>query len=159
LVEYIDGVKKMEDDKREELAKERNIDTHLKINKNYCGVLMEMNEGYAKVLLSTIEEMGVDELGMIHSGFIFGAANYCAVMAINHPNVVLTWSDCRFLVPIDIGKEVIFEAEALHTSTKKREVKVVGKTDDIKIFEGIFVCVTMEKHPLKMKAIVRKDKR
>ena len=126
------------------------LKTHLKFNKKF-GQLIEIGEDSAKVRLEATEEMAVDEEGLIHGGFTFGAADFCAMATVNHPNVVLTNSKSRFLAPVKIGDIVIFESEMIFDDDKKQEINVVGKINDIKVYEGIFGTVVLQKHVLKLK--------
>jgi len=43
--------------------------------------------------------MAVDQMGLVHGGFTFGAADFAAMAAVNDPNVVLVSSECRFFKP------------------------------------------------------------
>jgi acyl-coenzyme A thioesterase PaaI-like protein len=95
--------------------------------------------------------MAVDELGLIHGGFTFGAADFCAMATINHPNVVLTNSKSKFLAPVKVGDIVIFESEIVFDDDRRQEVNVIGKIDDIKVYEGVFGTVVLQKHVLKLK--------
>ena len=127
------------------------LNTHRKINQTLCGRLIEQKENYAKVKLEATEEMAVDDLGLIHGGFTFAAADFCAMATINHPNVVLTNSKSKFLAPVKVGDIVIFESEVIFDDDKRQEINVVGKIDDIKVYEGIFGTVVLKKHVLKLK--------
>ena len=127
------------------------LHTHKKINQNLCGKLIEQEENYAKVKFEATEEMAVDEEGLVHGGFTFGAADFCAMATINHPNVVLTSSKSKFLAPVKVGDTVIFESEVIFDDDKRQEVIVRGKIDDIKVYEGIFGSVVLKKHVLKLK--------
>jgi acyl-coenzyme A thioesterase PaaI-like protein len=127
------------------------LNTHKKINQTLCGKLIEQDEKYAKVKFEATEEMAVDELGLIHGGFTFGAADFCAMATVNHPNVVLTNSKSRFLAPVKVGDIVIFESEMVFDDDRRQEINVIGKIDDIKVYEGIFGTVVLKKHVLKLK--------
>lgn len=130
-----------------------NPETHLAINNNLCGNSILQYEGYAKVSFIPSEEMIADDLGLVHGGFTFSAADYAAMLAVNHPNVVLVGAQVRFLAPIKVGQEVTFEAKASHTTTKKREVHVIGTLNTVKIFEGTFATVILDKHVLEMRSL------
>jgi acyl-coenzyme A thioesterase PaaI-like protein len=127
------------------------LKTHLLIDKMLCGVVDEVRHGYAKVILATTKEMVVDELNLVHGGFTFGAADFAAMAAVNELNVVLVESTSKFLAPIEVGKTIIFEANTSHNSTRTRDVKVVGMMGEIKVFEGEFKAVILERHPLRLK--------
>jgi acyl-coenzyme A thioesterase PaaI-like protein len=127
---------------------ENELRTHKKYQPKY-GKLVELKKDYAKVILETTEEMVVDEYGLIHGGFTFSAADFCAMATVNEPYVVLVRSQSSFLAPVKISNSVIFESEVLMKGKKKWEVKVIGKIDEIKVFEGIFSCVVLDRHVLK----------
>jgi len=135
------------------IADEKKIDllTHKKINQNLCGKLIEQDKNYAKVKFEATEEMAVDDEGLIHGGFTFAAADFCAMATVNKPTVVLVSSKSKFLAPIQIGDIVIFESEMIFDDDKKQEVVVTGKLNDIKVYEGIFGTVVLKKHVLKLK--------
>jgi acyl-coenzyme A thioesterase PaaI-like protein len=110
------------------------------------GKLVELKENYAKVILKATEDMAVDKYGLVHGGFTFSAADFCAMATVNHPFVVLAKSQSSFLAPVKVGDTVIFESEVLMKDKRKWEVKVEGKIEDIKVFEGTFSCVVLDKH-------------
>jgi len=125
------------------------IKTHRLIDTNLCGEPVEIkSDRYAKVRLNTTDDMKVDDKGLIHGGFIFGAADYCAMICVNHPNVVLASSHVKFLKPSKVGDVLYFEARVLKKEDRKRIVKVIGYRQDKPIFEGEFLCVITEKHVL-----------
>ena len=125
------------------------LQTHLKYNQKF-GRLAELKEDYAKVILEATEEMAVDDQGLIHGGFTFSAADFCAMATVNEPYVVLVRAtNVEFLAPVKVGDIVEFESEVLMKEKRKVEVKVTGRLEEIKVFEGIFSCVILEKHVLK----------
>ncbi|NPA87556.1 hotdog domain-containing protein [Caminibacter pacificus] len=127
------------------------LKTHLKFNPKF-GRLVELNESSAKVILETTEDMAVDEEGLVHGGFTFGAADFCAMATVNEPYVVLVKAtNCEFLAPVKVGDTVEFVSEILMKEKRKVEVKVVGTLNEIKVFEGIFSCVILDNHVLKKK--------
>jgi acyl-coenzyme A thioesterase PaaI-like protein len=130
---------------------EEALNSHQKIRKSLCGNIISLEQGYSKTTLQTTDEMSVDTLGLIHSGFIFGAAEYAAVTAINEKNLVIISSKTKFLAPAKNGDLVEFEAKAKFEDLRKREVKVIGEINEIKIFEGVFQAVVLENHILKTK--------
>jgi len=123
--------------------------THLKFNPKF-GRLVELSESSAKVILETTEDMAVDDEGLVHGGFTFGAADFCAMATVNEPYVVLVKAtNCEFLAPVKVGDVVEFVSEVLMREKRKVEVKVIGTLNEIKVFEGIFSCVVLDKHVLK----------
>ncbi len=124
----------------------KELKTHLKFNPKF-GRLIEINENGAKVILETTNDMVVDEEGLIHGGFTFGAADFCAMASVNEPYVVLVKAtDCEFMAPIKVGDIVEFQGKILMKEKRKVEVKVTGSLKDIKVFEGIFSCVVLDMH-------------
>ena len=130
---------------------EHELVSHYEINQSLTGTLEELEEGYAKVNFTATEDMVVDRRGMIHSGFIFGAANYAAMAAVNVSTAILAVSKTNFLAPLSVNDEAVFEATALQKDTRKRNIMVVGYFNNIKFFEGEFTVVVLEHHPLSIK--------
>jgi len=135
------------------------IQTHEKINQNLCGEIVKMQEGYVEVDLLTIPEMLADGVGLIHGGFVFGAADYAAMLAVNERNVVLIASDCQFLSPVKLHDVVHVVAQVRHKEGRKRNVHVKAFVLDIKVFEGEFKTVITEKHVLKLKLLDEEEQK
>jgi len=125
--------------------------THLHINRQLCGEVTEIRKNFARITLTTTMDMGTDELGLVHGGFIFGAADFAAMAAVNEPNVVLAEANVKFLAPTEAGKVVVFDAKCSHDNTRTRFVTVIGKMGDVKAFEGEFKAVVLDRHVLKLK--------
>jgi len=126
------------------------LNTHERINTVYSGEIVKLQSGYAKVLLETNEVMRADEVGLVHGGFIFSAADFAAMAAVNEPNVVLASCNCLFLAPVRVGDVVTFEASEHQKEGRKRNVSVKGFVHDIKVFEGEFKTVVTERHVLRL---------
>jgi len=125
------------------------LKTHLKFNPKF-GRLVEITENGAKVVLETTEDMAVDEEGLVHGGFTFGAADFCAMASVNEPYVVLVKAtNCEFMAPVKVGDVVEFVGEILMKEKRKVEVKVTGTLKEIKVFEGLFSCIVLDTHVLK----------
>ncbi len=126
------------------------IKTHQKINKSLCGKPIAVEDDkFASVELHTTKEMVADEKGLVHGGFIFGSADYCAMLAVNHPNVVLGSAEVKFLKPTKAGETLYFEGIVISKEGKKRIVEVIGKNQREEIvFQGKFMCFVLEKHVL-----------
>ncbi len=135
-----------------DLTQEKEVlKTHLAIDKTFAGDIIELEKGQCVLSFATTKEMKVDDLGLVHSGFIFGAANFAAMAAVNDPNVVLAEATAKFLTPVEMGKVITFKATASHLATRTRDVEVVGMMGEIKVFEGIFKTVILDRHPLRLK--------
>lgn len=122
--------------------------THLDADPRLCGTVIELDEGTARVALDTTGSMVVDAAGLVHGGFVFGLADYAAMLAVNHPNVVLGAAESRFLKPVQRGDQVVAHARTLETRGKKHEVSVEATVGTEKVFEGIFTCFALEHHVL-----------
>ena len=116
------------------------ITTHQRIDESLCGHPVTLQDGYAEVELTTLPTMEADDTGLIHGGFIFGLADYAAMLAVNHPNV---------LSPVQTGDILRARAQAERTEGKKRSVHVEVFREDKKVFEGEFTCFVLDKHVLK----------
>ena len=125
-----------------------NIRTHKKIDQELCGRPLNVEEGFSRVELHASERMAVDESGLVHGGFIFGLADYSAMIAVNHPNVVLGASDVKFLKPVKVDDVVVAEAMMDSSEGRKQEVHVTVTRGAEKVFEGNFTCFILDKHIL-----------
>ena len=129
------------------------LKTHERVNHDLNGEIIRLELGRVEIKLDTIAEMVADEAGLIHGGFIFSAADYAAMVAVNEHNVVLVASDCQFLSPVKYGDVVNFVAKVRHKEGRKRNVHVTAHVLDIKVFEGEFKTVVTERHVLKLKLL------
>jgi len=93
--------------------------------------------------------MVADDYDLVHGGFIFGAADFAAMAAVNDPNVVLGSAEVKFLRPTRCGESVTLHAKVSETSGKRRRVEVEGvDKGGAKVFSGVFACFVLEKHVL-----------
>jgi len=122
--------------------------THLKIDQELSGTPVEVGEGYAVVELKTKENMRADEKNLVHGGFIFSLADYCAMLTVNEPTVVLASAKVDFKKPVVVGDTLRAEGRLLRAEGKKRWVEVkVYRNQDL-VFFGEFLCVVPDKHVL-----------
>ena len=124
------------------------LNTHLNINTSLCGKVTKLENNYAEVLLHTTQQMTADEQGLVHGGFIFGAADYAAMSVVNDPFVVLGASSSKFIVPVKVGDAVLCKARVVSEKGKKREVEVQAFVDGKLVFEGSFTTFILERHIL-----------
>lgn len=124
------------------------INTHQKIDSGLCGKALMAEEGKSRVELLTTPEMVVDDAGLVHGGFIFGLADYAAMIAVNHPNVVLGAASVKFLKPVRVDESVVAEASVQGEEGKKRIVSVAVRRGEETVFDGEFTCFVIEKHVL-----------
>lgn len=99
-------------------------------------------------MLTTVPEMAADERGLVHGGFIFGLADYAAMLAVNHPNVVLGAAELRFLKPVVVGDALVASARRSGEDGKKLRVEAEVRRDGAVVFTGTFTCFTPKRHVL-----------
>lgn len=122
--------------------------THLNINTSLCGKVVKLHENYAEVLLHTTQQMVADTQGLVHGGFIFGAADYAAMSAVNDPYVVLGASRSTFIAPVKVGDAVMCKASIVSIKGKKAEVEVEAFVSEKLVFEGTFTTFVLPAHVL-----------
>ena len=125
------------------------LKTHLEIDMSLSGKVVALDSGYAKVVLHTTNAMIADRFGLVHGGFIFSAADFAAMSAVNDENVVLGSANVKFVAPVRVSQVVVLEAKVKEAKGKKRVVDVVGKVEDKEVFNGEFVCFVLDGHVLK----------
>ena len=125
------------------------IRTHVEIDRELCGEPDVVEEGLSRVRFQTTRRMSVDETGLVHGGFIFGLADHAAMIAVNHPHVVLGAARVKFLKPVRAGEAVTAEARVTEgQGDKKQVVSVLVKRGETPVFEGEFTCFVLQEHVL-----------
>jgi len=125
------------------------IKTHHLAHQPLLGTPIEIIDGEkAVVKLVGIENMAVDDHGLVHGGFTFGLADYAAMLAVNDPNVVIVGANVSFVAPVQRGDVMIAEALVAEVRNKKRVVNVVINVRDETVFRGELTCFVLEKHVL-----------
>jgi len=124
------------------------IITHQKIDQRLCGRPLAVEDGFSRVELLATTEMAADDSGLIHGGFVFGLADYAAMIAVNHPNVVLGAADVKFIKPVQAGQTIHAEARLAEKKGKKHRVDVVVRLADQEVFRGEFICFALDAHVL-----------
>ena len=109
---------------------------------------MELREGSAEVELLTRPEMAADEQGLVHGGFVFGLADYAAMLAVNEPNVVLAGADVSFLKPVRVGERLLAIAAVGDVEGRKHRVHCAVRGADGDVLQGRFTCVVTRQHVL-----------
>lgn len=118
-----------------------------------------MTEGHARVTLSVLPEMAADDRGLVHGGFVFGLADHAAMLAINHPHVVLGKAEMKFLAPVTVGESLIAEARSGERQGAKFPVAVEVRRARAKghgqeevegeiVAAGELICFVPERHVL-----------
>lgn len=124
------------------------IITHEKIDRSLCGEPVMVKEGRSEVRLECSSCMAADSSGLVHGGFIFGLADYAAMLAVNHPNVVLGSAETRFLKPSRVSDVLIARAEDTTPQERKHLVQVDVYCGDEMVFSGTFTCFVTRQHVL-----------
>jgi uncharacterized protein (TIGR00369 family) len=122
--------------------------THLRIDAGLCGTPVRLADGYAEVRLETVPAMAADEQGLVHGGFVFGLADYAAMLAVNDPNVVLGGANIRFLRPLRVGDVVVAVATRGAVQGRKHTVSVEVRRGDEPVMTGEFHCAVLDRHVL-----------
>lgn len=122
--------------------------THLRIEPRLSGTPVAIEPGYARVEMTVTPEMAADERGLVHGGFVFGLSDYAAMLAINHPNVVLGAAEVRFLKPVALGDTLVAEAGLETELGKKRMVRVEVRRGEVTVLIGSYTCFVPESHVL-----------
>ena len=122
--------------------------THLGIDRGLVGTPRALEEGSAEVALTPTRAMAADERGLVHGGFVFGLADYAAMLAVNDPLVVLGSAETRFVAPVAVGDEVVARARVTDRRGKKRVVDVRCEVAGREVMMGTFVCFVVDRHVL-----------
>ncbi len=122
--------------------------THRRVDRRLSGTPVHLAPGLARVELTTTEEMVADDTGLIHGGFIFGLADLAAVLAVNHPNVVVGSAEVRFMKPVVLGDRLVAEARLIEEQEVKKLVEVQIRVAEVAVFRGEFICFTPDRHVL-----------
>ncbi|HEX6902447.1 MAG TPA: hotdog domain-containing protein [Thermoanaerobaculia bacterium] len=122
--------------------------THRAIDSRLCGEPLDLGDGSASVGFTALPEMAADERGLVHGGFVFGLADYAAMLAVNDPNVVLGSADVRFLKPVVVGERLVARAVVEEADGRKRRVKVEVLRGEEPVMSGAFACFVLDRHVL-----------
>ena len=122
--------------------------THLGINASLCGEVVSLSPGGATAELLTTPEMAADERGLVHGGFVFGLADYAAMLSVNDPNVVLGAATVRFLAPVRVGEVVKATAVRVSQKGRKHTVEVRASVGTREVFTGTFTTFVLDHHVL-----------
>jgi len=124
--------------------------THHAISEALVGKAESIEPGKsARASLVTTKEMAADDKGLVHGGFTFGLADYAAMLAVNHPFVVLLASNSRFMKPVAVGDRLTAQAKLTGTEDNRRTVLCeVTNQNGTKVLEAEFLCMILERHVL-----------
>jgi len=120
--------------------------THPLIDRALCGEPLLLADGEASVAHTTTANMAVDTHGLVHGGFVFGLADYAAMLAVNDPFVVLGAAQTRFLAPVAVGERVVARAVRERSEGRKHTVVVSAVVGEREVFSGTFVTYVLDGH-------------
>lgn len=124
------------------------IRTHHMIDPELCGQPVDLRPGFCRVTLTTFSRMAADDRGLVHGGFVFGLADYAAMLAVNDPNVVLGAAAIKFLKPVSVGDQVSAEARVSEVKGRKHLVDVIVSKNEEPLLEGQLTCFVLDRHVL-----------
>ena len=125
------------------------VKTHEKVNTRLVGRPISIKDDEEAVVeLKADWDMAVDERGLIHGGFTFGLADYAAMLAVNHPNVVLGASRVRFLAPVRSNDVMVARALVVKREGKRRDVEVNVSVEEKEVLTGNMTCYILSRHIL-----------
>jgi acyl-coenzyme A thioesterase PaaI-like protein len=122
--------------------------THLSIDARLCGEPVALSEGRAHARFIATPDMAADGRGLVHGGFVFGLADYAAMLAVNDPNVVLGAAEVQFLAPVEVGQTVDATAEVVEADGKKRRILATATVGEREVFRGTFTAFVLPHHVL-----------
>jgi uncharacterized protein (TIGR00369 family) len=124
------------------------IHTHHLIDQELCGQPVDLQPGYCRVTFTATDRMVADDKGLVHGGFIFGLADYAAMLAVNDPHVVLGAAALKFLKPVSVGDDLSAEARVNEVNGRKHVVAVQVSRNDETMLEGQLTCFVLDRHVL-----------
>jgi len=123
--------------------------THLGIDPHWCGTPVDLRDGTAEVELLTRPEMAADERGLVHGGFVFGLADYAAMLAVNEPLVVLQAAQVEFVRPVRVGESLPAAAVVVSEGEGPfHKVQCTVRNERGPVMQGVFDCVVTRRHVL-----------
>ena len=122
--------------------------THLGIEPSLSGSAVTLTEGAATVTLTTLPVMAADDRGLVHGGFVFGLADYAAMLAVNDPYVVLGAAETKFLAPVRVGEVVVATATRTEIKGRRHIVHVSCVAGAREVMTGVFTTFVLDAHVL-----------
>lgn len=124
------------------------VRTHLGIDHGLCGAPSDLAPGAASATFVARPDMAADDRGLVHGGFVFGLADHAAMLAVNHPNVVLGSADVRFVAPVRVGEEVIATARVTEERGRRRAIVVEARVGARTVLSGTLTAFVLDQHVL-----------
>jgi uncharacterized protein (TIGR00369 family) len=129
------------------------VRTHLALDRTLSGRPLEVTPGRSRVELTLTPAMAADDAGLVHGGFTFSLADHAAMLAVNHPHVVLAAAEVRFTRPTRVGDTLVAEAVLDDVAFSpapgdKPWATVKVRRGDEVVFEGRLRCYVPPRHVL-----------
>ncbi|HVS03981.1 MAG TPA: PaaI family thioesterase [Thermoanaerobaculia bacterium] len=124
------------------------VRTHRAIDRRLSGEPVALGPGWARVAMTAGAEMAADEQGLVHGGFLFALADHAAMLAVNHPHVVLARAEVHFHRPVRVGESLEAEARVTGGEGRRRRVRAIVRRGEAVVMEGDFACVVPSRHVL-----------
>ncbi len=132
----------------EEIVERKNLNTHTNILKNNAYNILSLSDNHASIMIASDKCEKVKESGFIYDGAIFSAATFTAMAAVNEEKIFLIGVNIDFLNPIKDSDDIIFVADVRVSSSGKKIVEVVAKTNDIAFMKGDFMLLKLDEESL-----------
>ena len=126
--------------------------THRRLDRRLCGAPVRWGGGRGQASMRATEAMAADEQGLVHGGFVFGLADHAAMLAVDHPYVVLTGAQVRFTAPVRVGEEVVAEAVVVERQGRKVTLEVEARVGDRVVLQGRMTAAVLDRHVLERSA-------
>lgn len=124
------------------------LNTHTNIKTNNAYNILALSENHATIMIHAATCERVKESGLIYNGVIFSAATFAATAAVNEKSMFLIGVNIDFLNPLKDEDEIIFEAHAKQSSSGKKVVNVIAKTNDLIFMQGEFILLKLDEKSL-----------
>jgi acyl-coenzyme A thioesterase PaaI-like protein len=136
----------------DDISKHNLNDHKLKIGtylaNEYFGSINYIKQDNSSITFTPKHNTTLDSWGVVHTGVIESAGQYCALLAVNEENAIINQTSSEFLSPIIQNMELIFTASTFYNQISKKLVKVQATHKNVKIYEGNISILVSENHIL-----------
>jgi acyl-coenzyme A thioesterase PaaI-like protein len=132
----------------EEHINEHGLKIGTYLSSDYFGSINYLKKDIASVIFAPNNNTTLDSWGVVHTGVIECAAQYSALLAVNHEHAIINQTSSEFLSPIVKNMELIFTASTFYNHISKKLVRVLATHKSIKVYEGTISILVSENHIL-----------
>ncbi len=122
--------------------------THRQLDPTLCGRPVQWGGGVGRAVFEATGAMAADTSGLVHGGFVFGLADHAAMLAVDHPFVVLTTAEVRFVAPVRVGEHVEAIARLRERQGRRYLLDVEARVDERIVFQGTMRAAVLARHVL-----------